>query len=63
VYPSKPTITAGKVEFIFGVKHYKDDVRNQAIEAIKVKAQEIAQFRSVEIYINKFLEMTSTEFP
>lgn len=62
VFPSKPTITPGKVEFNFGVKHYEDGIRKKAIKYIKEQFHHIAEKRNVLVEIEDFWEMTSTKF-
>ncbi|WP_010530051.1 M20 family metallo-hydrolase [Lentibacillus jeotgali] len=62
VHPSLQTITAGEVEFVYIVRHFKDDIRNKAIEIIKERLQESAKRRKVEISIGQYLEIGSTKF-
>src|SRR5699024_9864227 len=62
VFPSKPTTTAEKVEFTFGIKHYEDDIRNETITFIRRQLQKIAESRNVYLKISPFWEMTSTKF-
>ena len=62
VLPSKPTITANEVDFIFGFRHVEDNVRKEAANAIKETFAAIATKRNVDVEVKDYLEMTSTDF-
>ena len=62
VKPSVESITARYVEFTFDVRHIDDNIKDQAIELIKEKINEVALKRKVEIDFRQTWEASGTYF-